>query len=123
MLILNDNLLRLSGKMVIHTMDIREDEAGERVDTFLSGKTGITRSQIQKRIEKGDVLVNGGTVSQNYKIKPGDRISVADIPEKVAGLIPEDIPLTSSIKMTLLLLSINLRAWSYIRLRVTVRGH
>jgi len=77
----------------IRTIAITEEEAGERVDTFLAGKTGITRSQIQKRIEKGDVLVNGKPVSQNYRIKSNDRISVTEIAEKYEGLIPENIPI------------------------------
>jgi 23S rRNA pseudouridine1911/1915/1917 synthase len=78
----------------IRTIAIKEEEAGERIDTFLAGKTGITRSQIQKRIEKGDVLVNSKPVSQNYRIKSNDSISVTEIAEKGEGLIPENIPIT-----------------------------
>jgi 23S rRNA pseudouridine1911/1915/1917 synthase len=77
----------------IRTIAITEEEAGERIDTFLAGKTGITRSQIQKRIEKGDVLVNSKPVSQNYRIKSNDSISVTEIAEKGEGLIPENIPI------------------------------
>jgi 23S rRNA pseudouridine1911/1915/1917 synthase len=79
--------------MSIRNIDITEEEAGERIDTFLAGKTGITRSQIQKRIEKGDVLVNGRPASQHYRIKTNDSISVTEIAEKYEGLIPEDIPI------------------------------
>ena len=79
--------------MSIRTIAIKEEEAGERIDTFLAGKTGITRSQIQKRIEKGDVLVNSKPVSQNYRIKLNDSISVTEIAEKGEGLIPENIPI------------------------------
>ena len=77
--------------MSIRTIAITEEEAGERIDTFLAGKTGITRSQIQKRMEKGDVLVNGRPASQHYRIKSNDSISVTEIAEKYEGLIPEDI--------------------------------
>ena len=80
--------------MSIRTIAITEEEAGERIDTFLAGQTGITRSQIQKRIEKGDVLVNSKPVSQNYRIKSNDSISVTEIAEKGEGLIPENIPIT-----------------------------
>jgi 23S rRNA pseudouridine1911/1915/1917 synthase len=76
----------------IHNVNITEGEAGERIDTFLAGKTGITRSQIQKRIEKGEVLVNGKSVNQNYRIKSNDSISVTEIADKGEGLIPENIP-------------------------------
>ena len=79
--------------MSIRNIDITEEEVGERIDTFLAGKTGITRSQIQKRIEKGDVLVNSKPVSQNYRIKSNDTVSLAEIAEKDEGLIPENIPI------------------------------
>jgi 23S rRNA pseudouridine1911/1915/1917 synthase len=80
----------------IRNIDITEEEAGERIDTFLAGKTGITRSQIQKRIENGDVLVNSKPVSQNYRIRSNDSISVTEIAEKDEGLIPEDIPVNTA---------------------------
>lgn len=67
-------------------------EAGQRLDTFLAKRTGITRSQIQRLIEKGNVLVCGKAASQHYRVKAEDLISL-DIPEeKTEGLIPEPIP-------------------------------
>lgn len=67
--------------------------AGQRIDIFLAGKTGITRSQIQKLIEKGDVLANGLRVSRHHRVKAGDRIGI-HIPSEEAGvLVPEEVPL------------------------------
>jgi 23S rRNA pseudouridine1911/1915/1917 synthase len=67
-------------------------EGGERIDIFLAGQTGITRSQIQKLIEQGNVSVNDRPVSQNYRIRTNDLVSLS-IPEKQdEGLIPENIP-------------------------------
>jgi 23S rRNA pseudouridine1911/1915/1917 synthase len=67
-------------------------EVGERIDIFLAGETGITRSQIQKLIEQGNVSVNDKPVNQNYRIRTNDLVSLS-IPEKQdEGLIPEDIP-------------------------------
>jgi 23S rRNA pseudouridine1911/1915/1917 synthase len=64
-------------------------EAGVRLDIYLARKTGITRSQIQKVIIGGDVLVSGEKVSRHYKIRGGDLI-VLKIPEKgKEALIPE----------------------------------
>lgn len=68
-------------------------EAGKRIDAFLAEKTGITRSQIQKIMERGDVLVNAVAVSRNYRIKRDDRIEVIMPPEEREGLIPEPIPI------------------------------
>ncbi|HUO77438.1 MAG TPA: S4 domain-containing protein, partial [Thermodesulfovibrionales bacterium] len=68
-------------------------EAGNRLDTFLAGKTGITRSQIQKLIENGDVLVNGAAVSQNYRTKGNVVVSLTIPFEETEGLVPEPIPI------------------------------
>jgi len=71
---------------------VEVSEAGQRIDIFLAGKTGITRSQIQKLMDKGDVLVNGVPVSRNYRVKPSDRIIVQVPAEKPGELTPEPIP-------------------------------
>jgi 23S rRNA pseudouridine1911/1915/1917 synthase len=77
---------------VIDKISVEPSEAGERIDIFLAGKTGITRSQIQKLIEQGNVFVNNKPVNQNYRIRTNDLVSLS-IPEKQAeGLIPENIP-------------------------------
>ncbi len=71
---------------------VQTSEAGQRLDTFLAKRTRITRSQIQRLIEKGNVLVCGKAASQHYRVKAEDLISL-DIPEeKTEGLIPEPIP-------------------------------
>jgi len=78
---------------IIDKITVEPLEAGERMDIFLAGKTGITRSQIQKLIEQGNVLVNDNSVNQNYRIRTNDLVSLS-IPEKQdEGLIPENIPI------------------------------
>jgi len=71
---------------------VQVPEAGQRIDTFLAGKTGITRSQMQKLIEKGGVLVNGIPVSRNYRVKASDRIRLHIPAEETGELTPEPIP-------------------------------
>lgn len=79
--------------MSFQHISVLVQEAGERIDIFLAGKTGITRSQIQKLIEQGNVFVNDKPVNQNYRIRTNDFISLS-IPEKRdEGLIPENIPI------------------------------
>ncbi|HXX53785.1 MAG TPA: RluA family pseudouridine synthase [Thermodesulfovibrionales bacterium] len=68
-------------------------EAGCRLDTFLAGKTSITRSQIQKLIGNGDVLVNGAAVSQNYRIRGDDMVSLTLPSEERGSLVPEAMPI------------------------------
>jgi 23S rRNA pseudouridine1911/1915/1917 synthase len=72
---------------------VQVSEERQRLDTFLSKKTGITRSQIQRFIEKGFVLVHGKTNRQNYRVKSNDFISLVIPEEKIEGLISEPIPL------------------------------
>ena len=72
---------------------VQESETGERLDTFLAGKTGITRSQIQALIKKGYVFVNATNAHQNYRIKLHDRISLSVPDKETEGLIPESIPI------------------------------
>jgi len=74
-------------------IDVQPEETGERIDTFLARKIGITRSQIQKLIEEGNVLVNEKPVNQNYRVKTKDLINIRLIEKKNEELIPENIPL------------------------------
>lgn len=79
--------------MPIQNIIVQSSEAGSRIDTLLSRKTGITRSQIQKLITSGHVLVNNKDVEQNYRLKKKDLISLS-VPEKeTEELIPEQIPI------------------------------
>ena len=72
---------------------VQPSEADKRIDIFLAKRTGITRSQIQRLITQGNVLINSKDVSQNYRLKSKDLISI-NIPDKeTEGLLPESIPL------------------------------
>lgn len=67
---------------------------GERIDKYLSEYLeDLSRSYIQKQIEKGLLFVNDNPVKSNYKIKTDDYVSFT-IPESVVPEItPENIPL------------------------------
>ncbi|NWF97549.1 MAG: RluA family pseudouridine synthase [Nitrospirae bacterium] len=68
-------------------------EVGQRIDVFLSSKTGITRSQIQKAIDRGDISVNGRIIENRYRVRQSDVILI-DIKEKKDGvLIPQNLPI------------------------------
>ena len=63
------------------TLEVTPENAGNRIDKFISDNIDdLTRSAVQGLLEKGNILVNGGTVSKNYKLKNGDTVEV-DIPE------------------------------------------
>jgi 23S rRNA pseudouridine1911/1915/1917 synthase len=66
-----------------------------RIDKFLSNKLESTsRSRIQSAANAGNILSNGSPVKPNYRVKPGDVISIVlPHPPRKIELIPEDIPL------------------------------
>lgn len=66
-----------------------------RVDKFLFNKLEHTsRSRIQAAANAGNILSNGKPVKPNYRVKPGDLLSIVlPHPPRKIELIPEDIPL------------------------------
>ncbi|MCF8334627.1 MAG: RluA family pseudouridine synthase [Bacteroidales bacterium] len=66
-----------------------------RIDKYLMNLVeNTTRNKIQNAAKAGNILVNEQPVKQNYKVKPGDIISVVlTYPPQKIELIPEDIPL------------------------------
>lgn len=78
----------------IINFSVSEENSGGRIDKYISENTdGLTRSAVQRLLEKGNILVNGKSVNKNYKLKLNDNISV-EIPEpQVMDTVAENIPL------------------------------
>lgn len=76
---------------------VKADKGQEvlRVDKFLMDRIPNTsRNKLQLAAKNGNVVVNGNKVKQNYKVKPGDEVSIVlPYPIREIELIPEDIPL------------------------------
>ncbi|PYR20629.1 MAG: hypothetical protein DMF98_23335 [Acidobacteria bacterium] len=70
------------------------DSDGVRLDRFLASVLGDqSRSQIQRLIKDGHILIAGSTVKPNHPVKTGDSIAV-DIPDPVDPMPqPESLPL------------------------------
>ena len=66
-----------------------------RIDKFLFNKLESTsRSRIQAAANAGNILCNGKAVKPNYRVKPGDLVSIVlPHPPRKIELIPENIPL------------------------------
>jgi len=66
-----------------------------RIDKFLLDRLPNTsRNKIQFAAKNGNVLVNKETVKPNYRVKPGDEISIVmPYPVREIELIPENIPI------------------------------
>jgi 23S rRNA pseudouridine1911/1915/1917 synthase len=78
--------------MSIQTVIVQPADSGERIDTFLAKVTGITRSQIQRSLDNGAILVNDKSASQNYRIKINDVIRINIFEGKNDLLVPEPLP-------------------------------
>ena len=77
-----------------HLFTVPDDQADIRIDKYLSDvMPDLTRSAVQKIIDDGGVQVGFVIVSKNYKIRPGDRISVKVPETKEPDVLPQDIPL------------------------------
>ena len=66
---------------------------GERLDAFVSARSGLTRSYVQKLIKDGMVTINNHKEKVSYRVKKDDEaeLTLPDAPENL--LIPEDIPI------------------------------
>lgn len=74
---------------------VDKGQAPVRVDRFLTDKLArATRNQVQNAIDAGTVQINGKPTKANYKLKPGDLITVMlEEPPQEFELIPEEMPL------------------------------
>lgn len=73
---------------------IETDDVNKRVDVFLNEEMeDVSRSALQKNIEKGNITVNGEKISKNYKLRLGDIVEAELPPPKNIDIVPEDIPL------------------------------
>ena len=68
-------------------------DTNKRLDSYISEKTNLSRSKIQKFIQQGRVFVNERQVSQNYKVKYLDTITITIKEETPITLIAEPIPI------------------------------
>jgi len=78
-----------------HRVEVDPGQEPERVDKFLFNKIqNVSRNKIQQAAKAGNILVNEKEVKSNYKVKPGDVISVVmSYPPREVEILPEEIPL------------------------------
>ncbi|QWR76071.1 RluA family pseudouridine synthase [Candidatus Magnetomonas plexicatena] len=74
-----------------HCFTIEAADAGERLDVFLTKKTGLTRSKISKLTGIDAVRVNDAAVKCGYRLRAGETITVSNVNSDESGLlVPED---------------------------------
>ncbi len=73
---------------------VGEAENGQRLDTYLAGKLeNVSRAQIQRAIDNGDVTINDSQSKSSYRIRAGDEIQFEITPAAPLEAAPEEIPL------------------------------
>ena len=73
---------------------VAPEEAGERLDRYLSARIGqFSRALVQRLIDGGSVKVDGAAVRRSHRLREGERIEV-DVPQALPPRAePEDLPL------------------------------
>jgi len=66
-----------------------------RIDKYVTARIeNASRNKVQVAAKAGNILVNDQPVKSNYKVKPGDVISIVmAYPPREIELIPQDIPI------------------------------
>lgn len=84
----------MSEENPILNFQAEKEDAGKRLDAFLSGKIeNWSRSRLQKLIDDGDVSVNENLVKSSHKLRAGDEVEVELTEAPNEDFEPEDIPL------------------------------
>lgn len=77
-----------------HEFLIASASVGQRLDQFLSQQDlPYSRSQLARRIDEGEVLVDESTSKPGHRLRAGQRVVFAPPPPQPIGLAPEAIPL------------------------------
>lgn len=85
-----------AGKLYEHfRIVVDKGQSLQRIDVFLTNRIeNATRSKVQQAAENQNILVNEKPVKSNYKVKPGDIITIVFAhPPREIELIPQNIPL------------------------------
>lgn len=78
-----------------YKLQVDPGQSALRVDKYLVNRIeNASRSRIQAAADAGNIFVNGNSIKSNYKVKPGDEVTIMmDFPRREVQIIPEDIPL------------------------------
>lgn len=73
---------------------VPSQDAAKRLDILIAESTGTTRSQVQRLLREGRVLVNERVENQGYRVRTGDVIELGYPEEEEPLIIPEPIPIS-----------------------------
>jgi 23S rRNA pseudouridine1911/1915/1917 synthase len=73
----------------LESFEVALEESGERLDTLVARRLGVSRSAARRMIESGLARVDGSEVAPSYKTHAGERVEAQIVEERLQG---EDIP-------------------------------
>ncbi|MFO7822196.1 MAG: RluA family pseudouridine synthase [Lentisphaeria bacterium] len=74
------------------TLAVNSEEEGQRLDQFLRSRySNFSRAYFQRRIENGQVCLNGEQCSRSDKVAEGDVITILWISEEPPALTPQPV--------------------------------
>jgi 23S rRNA pseudouridine1911/1915/1917 synthase len=75
-------------------LSVLPEDANRRIDVFLTAVIpGLTRSACHRHIATGEITVNGGIVSKNYRLRASDAVAVSIQPATASTVKSEKIAL------------------------------
>ncbi len=84
----------IADKLSTQIFKVDHGQSGQRLDIFLTqNDQTLSRSQVKRAIEDGDVLVNRLAPKPGLRLKEGDVIQLNPKPAKEAVAAPQEIPL------------------------------
>ena len=72
---------------------IEPGAAGQRLDVYLAAVSGLARSQVQRRIQRGLVAINGRPERSSYQTQAGDVVLLSEETAAAAIETPPNLPI------------------------------
>lgn len=72
---------------------VNQNDIGKRIDSYIAANTGLSRTNIQRLIEEGKVLVNLKNTKVSYKVQENDEITIEEEKPKETSLKAQNIPI------------------------------
>lgn len=80
-------------RTTVHRYRVDDADAGRRLDRFLADRDppSLSRSQVKKCLNRGEITVDGEQVKAGYSLRAGDRIRWEHTPPKEPTTAPQPI--------------------------------
>ena len=77
----------------VRIVEVDADRAGQRLDNFVVGQCkGVPKSHVYRLIRSGQLRVNGGRKSADYRLETGDSVRIPPVRVAAPALAPAEAP-------------------------------